>query len=340
MIQIEHPYYLYGLLAIPVFILLFWFMRFREKQLIAKLGDATLIGRLMPERSSARGLFKFILLMFAYIFLVIAIANPQIGARLERVKRKGISIALAIDVSNSMLAQDIKPNRMQYTKFALSNLVKKLENNKLGIIVFAGRAYTQLPVTTDISAIDMFAAEINPGIVPVQGTAIGAAIEQSMQALELEKDKSQKVIIVISDGENHEDDAVGAARMAHEKGMVVHTIGMGTPEGAPIPVGRNIFKTDAAGQTVVTRLNEAMLQEIAQAGHGVYIRASNNFNALNLLYKEIEKAEKKEIDSKQFSEYESRYSVFIGLSLLCLFIEFLLSERRSRWAGKINLFKE
>ncbi len=338
MIRFQHIYFLYGFLLIPILIIIFWIMMRWKKKAIKLFGDMEMMEQLIPDMSPVRSIIKFSLLMLAYIFLIIGLANPQIGSKLEKMQRKGISLIVALDISNSMLAEDIKPNRLEASKYALSRLIDNLGENKIGIIVFAGKAYTQLPITTDMNAARLFAATINPGIISEQGTAIGSSIEQAINTFELDKVKENKAIIIISDGENHEDNAVDAAKAAADKGITIYTIGIGSPEGAPIPSGNGKFKSDHEGNTVMTKLNETLLQQIAAGGKGKYIRASNTNFGLKKIYEEIEKIQKTEFESKIFSDYESRFQYFIGFSLLLLLLEFILFERKSKWTKNLKLF--
>ncbi len=339
--RFEHPEYFYGLLAIPVLTALFIWMTLWRKKAMKRYGDWSILQRLVPGISLSRQVFKFVLLMLAYVFLVIGLANPQIGSKLVEGERKGIDIMVALDVSNSMLAQDIKPNRLERARQALSKLIDKLENDRIGMIVFAGNAYVQLPITTDHAAAKMFLSTISTRVVPTQGTAIGEAID--LAARSFDDENHSKAIIVITDGENHEDDAVKIARSVTEKGINVYTIGMGLTEGTPIPEydqnNRQVgYKKDREGNTVVTRLNEKMLQEIALAGQGIYVRANNTQAGLSKVFEEINKLEKSEFESKMFSDYESRFQYFIGISLILFLLELLLFERRNKWLSRIKLF--
>jgi len=338
MIQLEHAYYLWGLLLIPAF-MLFFILHMRWKNKALKLfGDHEIVQQLMPDMSKGRAVLKFILLIFAFVFLIIGLANPQIGSKLEKVHRKGISLIVALDISNSMLAEDIKPNRLESSKYALERLIDNLGENKIGIIVFAGNAYTQLPVTTDLGAARLFASTINTHLISEQGTALGSAIDQASKTFELDKAKEKKAIIILTDGENHEDDAVEAAQKAASQGIMIYTIGIGSPEGTPIPVGSGQYLKDRQGNTVMTKLDETLLQQIAVAGKGKYVRASNNNIGLKQIYEEINKIEKTEFESKMFSEYEDRFQYFIAASILLLLIEVVVFERRNKWFRKIKLF--
>lgn len=277
----------------------------------------------------------------ASVFLIIGLADPQVGSKLVKAERKGIDIVLALDVSNSMLAEDIQPSRLERAKQSISKLIDELRSDRIGMIVFAGKAYTQLPITTDYVAAKLFLSTVTTDAVPVQGTAIGDAIELAMKSFE-ENNMHSKAIIIITDGENHEGDALTKAKEAADKGIHIYTIGMGLPEGAPIPVfqGQNKigYKKDRQGNTIVTKLNETMLQQIASAGQGVYVRANNVSAGLSKIFDEINKLNKTEIDSTMFSDYEDRFQYFLVVSLIFLILELMVIERKSKWVRNLNLF--
>jgi Ca-activated chloride channel family protein len=273
---------------------------------------------------------------------LVGMANPQIGTKYEEVKREGFELMICLDVSNSMLAEDLTPNRLERAKQAISRLVDRLKNDKIGIVVFAGEAYIQLPMTVDHSAAKLFLRSIDTDVVSTQGTAIGKAVELAMSSFSANS-KANKSIIVITDGENHEDDALKQAAAAVEQGIKVHTIGIGSLEGTPIPMykrGQMLgYRKDREGNTVVTKLNETMLQQIAASGEGTYVRANNSRTGLNALMDELEGMEREEFDSKMFTSYEDRFQYFIGVALLLLLIEVLLPSRKLKVFGGLNLFK-
>jgi Ca-activated chloride channel family protein len=341
MFRFEYTEFLWALTLIPALTAIFIWMMIWKKRALKRFGEWAIIHRLLPGLSGGRVITKFILLMVAYGFLIFGIANPQIGSKLVEGERKGIDIMIALDVSNSMMAEDIKPNRLEMSKQAISKLIDNLGNDRIGIVIFAGNAYMQLPITTDYSAAKMFLSNIDTKIVPTQGTAIGEAIEMSMGAFDDET--HSRAIIIISDGENHEDDALKAAKDASEKGIIVYTVGMGLPEGAPIPEYNKYnqmvgYKKDRSGSTVVTKLDEAMLQQIASAGKGVYVRANNSQSGLKTILEEINKLEKTKFESRMFSDYEDRFQYFIAVSLIFLLLELLIFERKSKWLSKIKFF--
>jgi Ca-activated chloride channel family protein len=341
--KFAQPVFFYGLLMIPVFIIFFWLMQSWKRKAMKRFGESNLLLRLMPDISRRKPTFKFILMLFAFAMIILGLANPQIGSRLENIERKGIDIVIAIDVSNSMLAQDIKPNRLLRSRQAISKLVDDLQNDRIGIVVFAGNAYTQLPITTDYAAAKLFLSTINTDIVPTQGTAIAEAIELAANAFD--ENEHEKAIIIITDGEDHEGDAILAAKNAQEKGIRVYTIGMGLPEGAPIPVydkygNQNGFKKDLKQNTVITKLNEDMLKQIAGAGNGEYVRANNSQAGLDIIFDEINKLEKTEFESRVFSDYEDRFQYLLAIAIIILILEFYILERRGRRFRNVNLFGE
>ena len=339
MFRFAHPDLLYLLLIIPLLLVFYVVMEKRKKRDISKFGNPELLATLMPLRSPRREAMKFALILIALFFVVVGVAGPQFGSKLQQVKREGIELIIALDVSNSMLAEDIKPNRLEAAKQAISRMTDKLDEDKVGLIVFAGDAYVQLPITTDYSSAKLFLSGINTDIVPIQGTAIGAAINLAASSFTPETEAS-KAIIVITDGENHEDDAVAAARAAREKGIYVHTIGMGLPQGAPIPEkGQNgQYMEDAQGNVVISKLDEGTLREIAKVGEGLFVRASSTNVGLNTLLDEIDRMDKTLLEEQVFSDYAEKYQYFLLLALLFVLIDFMVLERKNKNLMRINLF--
>ncbi|MEI7525376.1 MAG: VWA domain-containing protein [Mariniphaga sp.] len=338
--RFAHPEYFYLMLVIPAFVVLFILSRLSRLRSLRLFGDRALIAQLMPSASGNRPFIKFTIWMLALAFIIGALAQPQFGSKLVTSKRKGVELIIALDVSNSMMAEDIKPNRLERAKRAIAKLTERLRNDKIGLIVFAGQAYVQLPITTDYVSAKLFLDAINTGIVPVQGTAIGAAIQMAMKSFTPEFTGS-KAVIVITDGENHEDDAIGAAKEALEKKIIVHTIGMGLPQGAPIPIGgpgSRDFLKDKQNNIVVTKLDENMLTQIATAGGGTYIRANNAEVGLNNLFNEIEKMEKSELNSRDYSEYNDQFPLFLTLALILIMIDFMILDRKNKWLRNFRLF--
>ena len=292
MFRFAHPEFLYLLFVLPALLVFYVYTRRLRRKALRRYGNPELLAELMPEVSSKRHHLKFWLLFGAIAMVIIVMAGPQFGSKLETVKRQGVEIMVCLDVSNSMLAEDVQPNRLAKAKQMLSRLTDDFTNDKLGLIVFAGDAFTQLPITSDYVSAKMFLSSINPSMVSTQGTAIGAAINLAMRSF-TPSETSDKAIILITDGENHEDNAVEAAAAAAEKGIHVNIIGMGDPKGSPIPIDENSnYMKDREGNVVITKLNEQMCQEIAAAGHGIYARADNTNSALRALQKEIEKMNK------------------------------------------------
>lgn len=344
MLRYENSEWLLLLIVVPIIIALFILAIRWRKKAIDKFGESHMVFKLMPMASFRKLRLKFFLFCLSIIFIIIGLANPQIGSKMEEVKREGVDLMIAIDLSNSMLAEDLQPDRLMRAKQSISRLIDRLDGDRIGLVVFAGDAYVQLPITTDYSAAKLFLSTINTNIVPTQGTAIGKAIELSINSFDVSNDQN-KAIIIITDGENHEDDAIQKAKEAEDMGIFVHTIGMGSAEGGPIPIKNRYgtitsYQKDKSGNTVITKLNEEMLKEIAANGGGSYIRANSTQSGLDALFKEINKMEKKEIGSKVFTDYKDRFQWFLGIALLLLIIESLLRNTKNKWSNKINLFEE
>jgi len=340
MFRFGNSEYLWGLLIIPLLTFFFIWSRIQRKRALRRFGNDKILKFLMPFASKTRPMFKFLILMLALAFIIAGIARPQYGSKLKKVKREGIELIIALDVSNSMLAEDIQPNRLDRSKLAISRLIDKLKNDKIGLIVFAGDAYTQLPITADYNSAKLFLNSVSTQIVPKQGTAIGAAIGLATHSFTPDS-KANKAVIVITDGENHEDDPISAAKTAVENGIVVHTIGMGLPQGSPIPVLRNgqkEYMKDNQGNVVVTKLDETMLEQIAEAGNGVYVRANNAQVGLNTLFDEINKLEKTEMESLVYSDYDDQFQYFFAIGLILILLEFFILERKNRFLKNIKLF--
>jgi Ca-activated chloride channel family protein len=341
MFRFEHIEYFILLLIIPVFAGLIIFQYFKRKRDLKAIGDPELINSLMPDYSQFRRNLKAILMILALILLIAGIAGPQFGSRLTEVKHEGIEIIIALDVSNSMMAEDIQPNRLERAKQELSKLMDKLENDRFGLIVFAGDAYTQIPITNDYLSAKMFLAGINTNMVSRQGTALGSAIELAVKSFS-PLTKASKVIIVISDGENHEGDVQAACKKAVESGIKIFTIGMGLPQGARIPMNEGPynqdFRRDKEGNFVVTRLNEQMLVEISTAGDGRYYRADAPGMGLNSMLTHLRKLDKAEMEYKIYSEFEEQFPVFIWIAFGLLWLDYIILDRKNKWLKKIQLF--
>lgn len=332
--------YLWGLLIIPLLTFFFIWSRIARKRALRKFGQENILKDLMPFSSKNRPRFKFLILMLSLAFFIAGIARPQFGSKLKKVKREGVELIIALDVSNSMMAEDIAPNRLERAKRAISRLVDRLKDDKIGLIVFAGDAYTQLPITSDYNSAKLFLNSVSTQIVPKQGTAIGAAINLAKRSF-TPNGEANKAIVIITDGENHEDDALAAAEAAVEEGIIVHTIGMGLPAGSPIPVlrgGQTDYLKDRDGKVVITKLNEQMLEQIAAAGNGIYVRANNAQVGLNSLFDEINKMEKQEMDVRTYSEYDDQFQYFFAIGLLLILFEFVILERKNKYLKNIKLF--
>ena len=340
--RFEYADHLYALLLIPILILCFLLVQRARKNAFAKFGNTTLLARLMPSYSKYKHTVKFILLLLGIAFLVIAWANPQWGTKREKVKRKSVDIFIALDISQSMMAEDIRPSRMERAKKFAQELSEKLKGDRLGIIIFAGNAYLQMPLTTDYAAAQLFLRSANPNQAPSQGTAISDAIDLAERAFE-EDNKQHKAMIIVSDGETHDQEALVRAKTAGENGLLIYTVGVGTPGGAFIPTvigGRADYKRDKSGNPVRSSLNEAMLRDLAEVGNGFYfnLAASNVEQLSESLRNGIDQLEKREFEARVFNEYESYFQYFIALALLFLLAEFLISYQKNRWIGEKDFF--
>jgi len=327
----EYIYYYGGFaILIPLLFVVFWLQR---KYRFNKLGNAVLVQQLMPERSNAKPIIKIIFLTIAAICLVIGIANPQIGSRIENVKREGIDLVIALDISRSMNAQDVKPDRMERAKQLASRLIDKLESDRIALVVFAGNAYVQMPLTIDHSAAKIFLSTVSTDMAGTQGTALGEAIEVG-QSLFSEKSKAAKAILLISDGEDHEGKAIEQAEDALKAGTLIYTIGVGTEQGSPIPLYKDAtmigFQKDESGSTVISKLDDGMLRKIADAGEGKYFRLSDNNQVMEDVEKELNKLKKGGIESKLYSDYDDQFQWLLSVALLLITCEFILSERKSK----------
>ncbi len=339
MFRFAHPEFLYLLFILPVLFLLYLYFIYIKRKDLKKFGNSALLKILMPDVSHKRQYLKFWFLFTGITLAIFILAGPQFGLKPETVQKKGIEVMICLDVSNSMLSEDISPNRLEKSKQILSRLVDDMTDDKVGLIVFAGTAYTQLPITSDYVSAKMFMSVISPDMVPVQGTAIGEAINLATRSF-TPNESTTKTIILITDGENHEDDAVAAAKKAEEKGISVNVIGVGDPnKSVPIPIpGTNSFRKDKDGNPVVSQLNEKMCQEISGAGKGMYVRADNTNMALKALQKELDKMGKSDIESKVYAEYDERFQTLAWIALFLLIIDFFILDRKNRIFRKVKLF--
>lgn len=338
MFRFAEPEYLFLLSVIPLLTLIFVFYRIRKRRNIVKFGDPALLKELMPNVSTVRPTVKFIMQMVVLTLLVVVLARPQFGTKAEEVKRQGIEVVIALDISNSMMATDVAPNRLAKSKQILSQLIDNMSNDKVGLVVFAGDAFTQLPITADYVSAKMFLSTISPKLIARQGTAIGSAIDLAIKSFN-PKSQASKAIILITDGENHEDNAVEAARLAQKEGIVVHVVGMGRPEGAPIPVdGTMSFWKDKDGNVVVSKLNETMCNDIASAGKGIYVRADNTNSALRTVSKELDQLSKTELTTTTFSSFNEQFQSFAIIALILLLMDIFILERINKRFSRLKIF--
>jgi len=338
MFRFEDPIYLYALVLIPLLAVIRLWMVSRQKKRLRKFGDRDLVRQLMPDVSRFRPLVKFVLLLTALALIILMIARPQFGTKINREKRTGIETIIAMDISNSMLAEDVTPSRLDRSKMMVENLVDHFTNDKIGLIVFAGDAFIQLPITSDYVSAKMFLSSITPSMIATQGTDIAKAITMSTNSF-TQQEGVGKAIIVITDGEDHEGGALEAAKEAQNKGMRVYVLGVGSPKGAPIPTGNGDYMKDNMGQTVMTGLNEEMCRQIAQAGGGAYIHVENNSNAQDQLDHELDKLAKKEIESTIYSDYDEQFQAVCIIVLLLLIIEVCILDIKNPMLKNVSLFK-
>lgn len=335
-----HPYILWLLVLIPLLSIGFALLTRRKRRQLESFGDPELVAQLMPEHSSVRPVVKFSILMVTLTLLIFAAARPQFGQNEQTIKRQGIEVMVALDISNSMLAEDVAPSRLDRAKQMLSKLIDKMQEDKIGLVVFAGEAYTQLPITCDYVSAKMFLSTITPSLIQTQGTAIGSAIHTAMRSFGSEQSEAGRAIILITDGENHEDDAIEAAKHAKEAGIHLYVIGIGTGQGAPIPVpGTNNYMKDRSGQVVVTKLNEQMAKDIAQAGDGAYIHCDNTNTAMRALQQEIDHLATAEIETTVYTDYNEQYQSFALIAFLLLVIEFFIFNRKHQLFDYEKLFQ-
>ena len=332
---------LWWLITIPVFVIAYIIITKRKQRQLMEFGDPELMAQLMPDASKSRPIVKFTLLIVALALLIVAAARPQYGQQEKTVKRQGIEVMVALDISNSMLAEDVAPNRLDRAKQMLSKMIDNMTDDKVGLVVFAGEAFTQLPITCDYVSAKMFLNTISPKLIPTQGTAIGAALQTAIRSFGSQESDAGRAIILITDGENHEDDATAVAKQAQELGIQVFVIGIGKPEGSPIPVpGTNDYIKDRSGQVVVSRLNEEMCQEIAQAGKGAYVRCDNTNTAMRALQQELDRIATTDLETTVYADYNEQYQSFLLIALLLLVIDCFILMRQNHRLNRMDLFKE
>ena len=338
MFRFANSEYLYLLLLIPLLVLFYALVARRRRHLLAKFGNLELLKGLMPDFSRGRLRLKFTLYLLAFACVVLAAARPQFGSKLREEKAKGVEMMLVVDVSNSMLAEDFEPNRLERTKYAIGKLFEGLQQERVGLVAFAGEPKVQLPITSDYRMAQAFAKRLSPTLVGEQGTAIGKALQLATLSFSSQSEQS-RVIVLITDGENHEDDAIEAARVAKEQGIRIYTIGIGTPEGAPIKIDGEFVK-DENGEMVVSKLNEQMLEQIATSTEGAYVRATKQSIGLDEIVKSINEMEKSELSTIRYEEYNEQYQYFLAVALALLLIESFILSRRNPRLKRFNIFRE
>jgi Ca-activated chloride channel family protein len=340
MFRFAHSEFLYLLYLVPIIIVLIWYSVRNQKKLLEKFANSKLQNVLFPSKSRFKIFIKSGLTITAVILLIITLANPQIGSKIEEVKQVGIDVYILLDVSLSMQAQDIKPSRLEKAKHEISKLIHKLHGDRIGLIVFSGKAFIQFPLTTDYSAANLFLSAVSVKSVPQPGTAIGPAIKLALNSFKKDEE-TQKAIVIITDGENHEGDLKGVVEEANNLGVKIYAIGLGSPQGVPIPVynkaGKQVgYKKDRNGNTVLTRLDEATLQEITSKGNGEYYKGSNTENELEMVYNDLAKLQGSEYGATKITEYEDRYYYFLIPAIIILFIELFINDRKSKWFKKFE----
>lgn len=344
MVQFDEKLYFYLLGIIPVLVLLFLLLQVWKKSKQREFAQARMLKKLAPEKSKFKSTLKLVVFLLGIAFLVLALVNPKIGTKLETVKREGVDIVFAVDVSKSMLAEDIAPNRLEKSKRLVSEIINQLASDRIGIIAYAGQAFPQLPITTDYGAAKMFLQSMNTEMLSSQGTAINSAIDLASTYYN-DAEQTNRVLFIVSDGEDHsEGNTLEALEKAVNQGIKVYSIGVGKSKGAPIPIKRNgvveSLKKDQDGEVVISRLNEPVLTQIAQVGGGTYINGSNTEDAVNYIKEELEKMDKKEFEAKQFAEYKDQFQWFLGIGAFFLFLDIFILDRKTKWLKKLNLFNE
>lgn len=336
MFRFANPYILYLLLIIPAAIVLFIFAQMRRRRRLERFASSSLLAQLTPSASPARLRTKFVLYSLALVFLILAAARPQVGSKLREEHQKGIEMMLVVDVSNSMLAEDFEPNRLDRTKFAIDRVVESMKQDRIGVVAFAGEAQVQLPITSDYRMARAFARKLSPQMVRTQGTDLGAAIKLASMSFSSQSEGS-RVMILITDGENHESDALEAAQAAAEKGIAIYTIGIGTPEGAPVMIGGE-YLTDENGDMVVSKLDEKMLQEIASTTGGAYVRATKQSIGLKEIVDRLKELDESDLATTRFEAFDEQFQYPLVVALLLLLIEWLILDRRNPLLARFNIF--
>ncbi|WP_299115979.1 VWA domain-containing protein [uncultured Winogradskyella sp.] len=343
MFRLDEKIWFWTLLIIPVLVLLFIGVQLWKKSAQRKFADSKLLKRLSPNQSLFKSVLKLVMLCAAFACLSLALVNPKIGTKMETVRSQGVDIVFAVDVSKSMLAEDIAPNRIEKSKQLVTQIINSLGSDRVGIIAYAGKAFPQLPITTDYAASKMFLQNMNTDMMTSQGTAIKEAIELAKTYYD-DEEQTNRVLVIISDGEDHEGDAADIAEEANEQGIRIFTIGVGNEKGGPIPIKRNgivlNYKKDKNGETVITKLNEETLRDIADEANGVYINGSNTEKVVDTIKDLLDKMDKKEFESKQIADFKDQFQWFLGFGIFFLFVDIFLLERKTEWLKKLNLFNE
>ncbi|WP_100610339.1 vWA domain-containing protein [Confluentibacter lentus] len=343
MYQLDEKIWFWVLGIIPVIILIFLVLQIWRYRTQSKFAEKQLLNKLSPNKSIFKSILKISVLCLAFACLSLALVNPKIGTKLETIKREGVDIVFAIDVSKSMLAEDIAPNRLDKSKQLVTQIINNLASDRIGIIAYAANAFPQLPITTDYAAAKMFLNNMNTDMMSSQGTAINEAIELSQTYFD-DESQTNKVLIIISDGEDHSEEAVATAEVANEEGIRIFTIGVGDVKGGPIPEKKNgivlNYKKDNNGQTVITKLNEETLQGIASAANGIYINGKNTNDVVKNIGDILNEMDKTEFETKQYADFKSQFQWFLGLGIFFLFLDIFLLERKTAWLKKLNLFNE
>jgi Ca-activated chloride channel family protein len=338
MLHFEHKEYFLLLLLIPLAIALYFYVQLQTKKQLQKIGNIDLIKRLMPDRNEKKSLIKFIVFNVILFFLILALAQPQMGTKMEKIQRKGIDVMIALDVSKSMLSQDVVPSRLEKSKLLIQTLLKKLEGDRVGLVIFAGNAYLQMPLTVDYSSLMLYLRSVNTNSVPTQGTIITEALDQAESAFNA-TDKKHKAIIVITDGEDHEENAIDKAEELASDGTKIFTVGVGTPNGGTIPIynetGNKVDeKKDENGQPIISKMNANMLQALAKAGNGNYYVLDNSKQVADFISKDIAKIETKTINDKVFTDFVEQFQYFLVFALLLLIADFFITYRKKMFDFK------
>jgi len=341
--ELDEKKYLYLLFIIPILVVLFLYNLYWKRKKQREFGDVEMVKKLSPEKSTFKSILKLVVFLLALACLIIALVNPKIGTKSETVKRQGIDIVFAVDVSKSMLCEDIAPSRLEKSKQIVSQVINQLGSDRIGIVAYAGSAFPVLPITTDYGVAKMFIQSMNPGMVSSQGTSLDEAIKLSSTYFE-EDSETNKLLILISDGEDHSEGASSAAEEANKAGLKIITIGVGTEKGGPIPLKQNgvveSFQRDFNNEVVVTKLNPKSLEEIAKATKGGYVNGSNTKEVLEYIKNALDNIEKTDFESEQFTDFNSQFQWFLGIAFALLFVDIFLLEKKTKWVKKMNLFNE